>query len=162
MQTSAPLSSGLIFTGYTPACVCLLGFEIRNKLQSNMLNSYISVLYIYMLNCFKKLFQILIKIYSSLFLDAYVSYSFGRPVLSLQLPAGRQCRFTLTPMLTTVGDLLRDIQAKDPAVITASLLDSGIVRIMWVRQTPEGWDHSLIHFFSIRKNNAFTKLPLDS
>ncbi|KAK9525141.1 hypothetical protein VZT92_017469 [Zoarces viviparus] len=61
--------------------------------------------------------------------DAFVRYSFGRPVLSLRLPAGQQSRFTLTPMLTTVGDLLRDITTKDPGVLTAALLNRDGQRI---------------------------------
>ncbi|XP_042368695.1 calcium uniporter regulatory subunit MCUb, mitochondrial-like [Plectropomus leopardus] len=61
--------------------------------------------------------------------DVFVRYSLGRPVLSLRLPTGRQCRFTLTPMLTTVGDLLRDIKAKDPGVHFATLLNGDGQRI---------------------------------
>nr|XP_040037039.1 calcium uniporter regulatory subunit MCUb, mitochondrial-like isoform X2 [Gasterosteus aculeatus aculeatus] len=60
---------------------------------------------------------------------AFVRYSLGRPVLSVRLPAGEQSRFTLTPMLTTVGDLLAEISAKDPTVHSAALLNGAGQRI---------------------------------
>ncbi|KAM9424392.1 calcium uniporter regulatory subunit MCUb, mitochondrial-like isoform 1-T1 [Pholidichthys leucotaenia] len=54
--------------------------------------------------------------------DVWVHYRFGRPVLSLRFPSGQQSHFTLTPMLTTVGDLLRDVMSKDAGVTAAALL----------------------------------------
>ncbi|XP_053714659.1 calcium uniporter regulatory subunit MCUb, mitochondrial-like [Synchiropus splendidus] len=61
--------------------------------------------------------------------DAVVRHRFGRPVLSVRLPTGRKHDFTLTPMLTTVGDLLQDITAKDSAVRSATLLTGDGERI---------------------------------
>uniref|UniRef100_A0A667WQC5 Calcium uniporter regulatory subunit MCUb n=1 Tax=Myripristis murdjan TaxID=586833 RepID=A0A667WQC5_9TELE len=58
-----------------------------------------------------------------------LSRLFGRPVLSLPLSVGERCRFTLTPMLTTVGDLLRNIATEDPAVHTAVLLTADGQRV---------------------------------
>ncbi|KAM9424393.1 calcium uniporter regulatory subunit MCUb, mitochondrial-like isoform 2-T2 [Pholidichthys leucotaenia] len=57
--------------------------------------------------------------------DVWVHYRFGRPVLSLRFPSGQQSHFTLTPMLTTVGDLLRDVMSKDAGVTAAALLTAG-------------------------------------
>ncbi|XP_029975914.1 calcium uniporter regulatory subunit MCUb, mitochondrial-like [Salarias fasciatus] len=61
--------------------------------------------------------------------DARVLHSLGRPVLSLRLPAGRVCRFVLTPMLTTVGELLQNITEKDPQVERTALLNADGQRI---------------------------------
>ncbi|KAM9476880.1 calcium uniporter protein, mitochondrial-like isoform 2-T2 [Clarias gariepinus] len=61
--------------------------------------------------------------------DLSVQYKHGRPVLALPLPSRQEtCLFQLRPMLSTVSDLIQDIQREDPGV-TASVLTTDGVRI---------------------------------
>nr|XP_023655285.1 calcium uniporter regulatory subunit MCUb, mitochondrial [Paramormyrops kingsleyae] len=58
--------------------------------------------------------------------DLSVEYKHGRPALTLPLPSRKEsCLFFLRPMLTTVGDFLRDVQKEDPGVSQATVLTTG-------------------------------------
>ncbi|KAI4879545.1 hypothetical protein NFI96_028567, partial [Prochilodus magdalenae] len=62
--------------------------------------------------------------------DITVQYRHGRPVLALPLPSRQEkCLFFLRPMLTTVGDLIQDIQKEDSGVLSASILTPDGVRV---------------------------------
>ncbi|XP_028298265.1 calcium uniporter regulatory subunit MCUb, mitochondrial-like [Gouania willdenowi] len=61
--------------------------------------------------------------------EAFVHHSGGRPVLTLTLPVGGERRFPLTPMTTTVGDLLRDVTHAEPQVKHVALLNKDGQRI---------------------------------
>lgn len=62
--------------------------------------------------------------------DLLVEYKHGRPVLALPLPSRQEkCLFHLRPMLSTVSDLIHDIQKEDPGVSTASVLTTDGVSI---------------------------------
>lgn len=55
-----------------------------------------------------------------------MEYKHGRPVLTLPLPSRKEsCLFFLRPMLTTVGDFLRDVQKEDPGLRRAAVLTTG-------------------------------------
>ncbi|XP_072534595.1 calcium uniporter protein, mitochondrial-like [Salminus brasiliensis] len=62
--------------------------------------------------------------------DILVQYRHGRPVLALPLPSRQEkCLFFMRPMLTTVSDLIQDIQKEDSGVSTASVLTTDGVRV---------------------------------
>ncbi|XP_022540278.2 calcium uniporter protein, mitochondrial [Astyanax mexicanus] len=59
-----------------------------------------------------------------------VQYRHGRPVLALPLPSRQEkCLFFMRPMLTTVSDLIQDIQKEDSGVSSASVFTTDGVRI---------------------------------
>ncbi|XP_030630797.1 calcium uniporter protein, mitochondrial-like [Chanos chanos] len=52
-----------------------------------------------------------------------VQHRHGRPVLVFPLPSRNElCRFSVRPMLMTVGDLISDIQREDPGVTMVKIL----------------------------------------
>lgn len=62
--------------------------------------------------------------------DIPVQYRHGRPVLALPLPSRQEkCLFFMRPMLTTVSDLIQDIQKEDSGVSSASVFTTDDVRV---------------------------------
>ncbi|MBN3303815.1 MCUB protein, partial [Amia calva] len=62
--------------------------------------------------------------------DVKVEYKHERPVLALPLPSRKElCRFSLRPLLMTVGDFLQDVQREDKGVTFAAVLNTDGVRV---------------------------------
>ncbi|XP_015200655.1 calcium uniporter regulatory subunit MCUb, mitochondrial [Lepisosteus oculatus] len=62
--------------------------------------------------------------------DITVEHRYGRPVVALPLPSRKErCRFTLRPLLMTVGDFVQDIQREDKGVTSVSVLSTDGMKI---------------------------------
>ncbi|KAK1175069.1 calcium uniporter protein, mitochondrial-like [Acipenser oxyrinchus oxyrinchus] len=62
--------------------------------------------------------------------DIMVEYRHGLPMISLPLPSWRErCRFSIKPMLMTVGDFLQDIRDEDKGVDRATILSLDGVQV---------------------------------
>ncbi|XP_043825579.1 calcium uniporter regulatory subunit MCUb, mitochondrial [Dromiciops gliroides] len=54
--------------------------------------------------------------------EVVINYRCGLPLITLTLPSRQErCRFTIKPMLTTVGSFLQDIQNEDRGIRTAAV-----------------------------------------
>ncbi|XP_074084819.1 calcium uniporter regulatory subunit MCUb, mitochondrial isoform X2 [Macrotis lagotis] len=54
--------------------------------------------------------------------EVVINYRYGLPSITLTLPSRQErCRFTIKPMLTTVGSFLQDIQNEDRGIRTAAV-----------------------------------------
>uniref|UniRef100_F6WF64 Calcium uniporter regulatory subunit MCUb n=1 Tax=Monodelphis domestica TaxID=13616 RepID=F6WF64_MONDO len=54
--------------------------------------------------------------------EVVINYRYGLPLLTLTLPSRQErCRFTIKPMLTTVGSFLQDIQNEDKGIKIAAV-----------------------------------------
>ncbi|XP_051823358.1 calcium uniporter regulatory subunit MCUb, mitochondrial isoform X1 [Antechinus flavipes] len=54
--------------------------------------------------------------------EVIINYRYGLPLITLTLPSRQErCRFTIKPMLTTVGSFLQDIQNEDRGIKTAAV-----------------------------------------
>ncbi|XP_031798844.1 calcium uniporter regulatory subunit MCUb, mitochondrial [Sarcophilus harrisii] len=54
--------------------------------------------------------------------EVIINYRYGLPLITLTLPSRQErCRFTIKPMLTTVGSFLQDIRNEDRGIKTAAV-----------------------------------------
>ncbi|XP_068951196.1 calcium uniporter regulatory subunit MCUb, mitochondrial isoform X3 [Petaurus breviceps papuanus] len=62
--------------------------------------------------------------------EVVINYRYGLPLITLTLPSRQErCRFTVKPMLTTVGSFLQDIQNEDRGIKTAAVFTTDGSRI---------------------------------
>ncbi|XP_020857076.1 calcium uniporter regulatory subunit MCUb, mitochondrial isoform X2 [Phascolarctos cinereus] len=57
--------------------------------------------------------------------EVVINYRYGLPMITLTLPSRQErCRFTVKPMLTTVGSFLQDIQNEDRGIKAAAVFST--------------------------------------
>uniref|UniRef100_A0A4X2K8H3 Calcium uniporter regulatory subunit MCUb n=1 Tax=Vombatus ursinus TaxID=29139 RepID=A0A4X2K8H3_VOMUR len=57
--------------------------------------------------------------------EVVINYRYGLPMITLTLPSRQErCRFTVKPMLTTVGSFLQDVQNEDRGIKTAAVFST--------------------------------------
>jgi len=90
--------------------------------------------------------------------EVTINYRHGLPVITLTLPTrSERCRFTVKPMVTTVGAFLQDVQREDKGIERAEVFATGILHfchsLKWIYSfsnglyfCPEAWVQISIRF----------------